>query len=137
MTWGLIFRVPYAHATKIKRRIFVICSLDALFSAAFWCKIGTWWNATPPKFQRSEDPLNWLGISLKNRTEGLWLQVAIIAVLVSIWKHRNGVIFDKKKIEVDIEFRKSQELAFYWISSMNSKFKMELNKWITNPKNNM
>ncbi|KAL4580475.1 hypothetical protein LXL04_016669 [Taraxacum kok-saghyz] len=66
-----------------------------------------------------------------------WLQVAIIAVLTSIWKTRNGVVFDKKKVVVDFEFKKSQELAFQWLSSRNSKFKLDLCNWMCNPSNNI
>ena len=99
---------------------------DCSITGPLWCKLGSWWNVTLPKFQKSEDPLIWSWFALRKKAEGMRLQVAIIAILVSIWKLRNGVIFDKKKIEVDIEFRKMQELAFYWLSSRNSKFKLEL-----------
>ncbi|KAL4579184.1 hypothetical protein LXL04_015321 [Taraxacum kok-saghyz] len=61
-------------------------------------------------------------------TEGRWLQVVIAAVFVTIWHFRNGAIFDNKKLEVEKEFRKVQELAYFWISNRNSKFDLELNK---------
>ncbi|KAL4568938.1 hypothetical protein LXL04_024559 [Taraxacum kok-saghyz] len=55
----------------------------------------------------------------------------------TIWKGRNDIVFEKHKFEVEKEFRNSQELAFLWISSRNSKFRTELNKWLLNPRNDM
>ena len=110
---------------------------DCKVAAFFWGKLGRWWNFTLPNFQRIEDHFIWSWHTTKNKKEGLWIQVAIIAVLVSIWKLRNGVIFDKKKIEEDIEFRKTQEMTYFWLFSRNSKFKMELVNWISNPKNSI
>ncbi|KAL4555000.1 hypothetical protein LXL04_037610 [Taraxacum kok-saghyz] len=100
-------------------------------------KFGQWWKLNPPDFQRNEDPLIWSWFAIKNKAAGAWLQVAIIAMLVSIWRIRNGVVFDKKKVVIDFEFRKSKELAFQWLSSRNSKFKLELCNWISNPSNIM
>ena len=79
----------------------------------------------------------WSWSVLENKVEGRWLQVAIAVVLVSIWQFRDGVIFDNKKVEAEKEFRKVQELAYFWISNRNSKFKLELSEWISNPKTNM
>ena len=111
--------------------------MECSLAAYFWHKLGAWWKVNLPTFQRTEDPLIWSWYALKNRKEGRWLQVAIIAMMVSIWKLRNGVTFEKKKIEVDIEFRKTQEMAYFWLRSRNSKFKMELCNWISNPQNSM
>ncbi|KAL4557167.1 hypothetical protein LXL04_035339 [Taraxacum kok-saghyz] len=95
-----------------------------------------WWKLKPPEFQDLEDPLKWAWFATKNKKTNGWLQVAIIAVLTSIWKIRNRVVFDKKKVVVDFEFKKSHELAFQWLSSRNSKFKLDLCNWVSNPSNN-
>ncbi|KAL4563538.1 hypothetical protein LXL04_027581 [Taraxacum kok-saghyz] len=96
-----------------------------------------WWKVNIPTFHRNEDPLDWSWFALEKRREGLWLQVAIMAVLTSIWRLRNGAVFDNKKVVVDTEFCRIQELAFFWVGSRNPKFKMKLNNWISNPKLNI
>ncbi|KAL4581830.1 hypothetical protein LXL04_006362 [Taraxacum kok-saghyz] len=83
------------------------------------------------------DFLRWVWSKQKNVKDGLRLQLGLVAVLVTIWKVRNSIIFEKKKMEVEKEFRNSQELAYLWISSRNSKFKMELNSWVLNPRRDM
>ncbi|KAL4569222.1 hypothetical protein LXL04_024857 [Taraxacum kok-saghyz] len=82
--------------------LFVECSI----STQLWTKLGLWWQISRPSFVTCEDPIFWSKYAIKNKKEGLWLQVTVIAVMVSIWKLRNGVIFDKKKVEIDREFRK-------------------------------
>ena len=85
----------------------------------------------------AEDIFLWAWYKQINTKEGQRLQLTIIAVLVTIWKARNGVIFEKKRMETDREFQNAQEIAYLWISSRNSKFKMALNTWILNPKSDM
>ena len=106
-------------------------------SSSFWSKLGCWWKVNIPTFHRNEDPLDWSWFAVEKRREGLWFQVSIMAVLTSIWSIRNGAVFDNKKVVVDTEFCRIQELAFFWLRSRNRKFKMELNNWILNPKHNM
>ena len=65
--------------------------------------------------------------------EGSWFQVTVIAVLVTIWKMRNGVIFDKKKVDIERECRNFKELSFLWLDSRNSKFNRSLGNWIVKP----
>ena len=102
-------------------------------SASIWSKVGLWWSLVIPVFQNCEDPFIWSWYVLGKRKEGKWIQVVIAAVLVTIWQFRNGVIFEKRKVEADREFKKVQELAFFWISNRNSKFDLEFCKWISNP----
>ncbi|KAL4575046.1 hypothetical protein LXL04_021886 [Taraxacum kok-saghyz] len=46
--------------------------------------------------------------------------------MVSIWKLRNGAIFEKKKPAGDKDLRDFMELSFFWLSNRNPKFKWEL-----------
>ncbi|KAL4565722.1 hypothetical protein LXL04_029825 [Taraxacum kok-saghyz] len=87
--------------------LFVECSI----STQFWTKLGFWWQISSPSFARCEDPFVWSKYAIKNKKEGMWFQVTVIAVLVSIWKLRNGVIFDKNKVEIDREFRNKQMMS--------------------------
>ena len=115
------------------KRLFLGCHI----SAQFWSKLGTWWQTSIPCFSRSEDPILWSKFAIKIRLESSWFQVVVIAVLVSIWKMKNGVIFDKKKVDVYREFRNIIELSFCWLSSRNRKFNRELGKWTQSPNSNM
>ncbi|KAL4575584.1 hypothetical protein LXL04_022432 [Taraxacum kok-saghyz] len=74
---------------------------DCPVSAKLWSKFGNWWKVSIPSFDRSEDPLVWSRFALNKSLEGSWFQVAVIALL----KLRNGVIFVKKKVDEDREFR--------------------------------
>ena len=107
---------------------------DCDLSTQLWSKLGVWWTVQIPSFSMGEDLLSWSWFSMKNRKDGVNLQIAIMATLTTIWKARNGVIFEKKKVEADREFRNAQELAFFWLNSRNSKFTMKLCNWISNPK---
>ncbi|KAL4557518.1 hypothetical protein LXL04_035699 [Taraxacum kok-saghyz] len=60
--------------------LFFACTL----AVTLWRKFGEWWKLNHPDFQRNEDPLIWSWFALKNKTDGARLQVAIIAMLVSI-----------------------------------------------------
>ncbi|KAL4590254.1 hypothetical protein LXL04_003180 [Taraxacum kok-saghyz] len=75
------------------------------------------------------------GVKIKEvNVEGLRIQLDMVAVIATIWMVRNGIIFEKRKMDIEKEFRNSQELAYLWISSRNAKFKMELNKWVLDPR---
>jgi hypothetical protein len=102
--------------------------------AGLWQKFGVWWSVNIPRSRQVEDIFAWSWQNRRSEKDCCILQVAIIAILFSIWRTRNGVIFEKKKMEVDKEFRNAQELAFFWLYNRNGKFKNELNSWISNPK---
>ena len=109
------------------------------FSRSLWLKFGDWWKVQIPTFNRAEDPLVWASYVFQKKYECSRLQVAVIALLVSIWKTRNGVIFDKKKAEKVRVFRNIIELAYFWLAyfwlfSRNSRFKVEMKNWTLNPK---
>ncbi|KAL4585556.1 hypothetical protein LXL04_010179 [Taraxacum kok-saghyz] len=76
--------------------LFFECDL----SSQLWSKLGVWWAVQTPSFSTGEELMSWSWFSMKNRKDGVRLQVAIMAVLITIWRARNGVIFDKKKVEV-------------------------------------
>ena len=59
-------------------------------------------------FRSIEDPLIWSWFKIEKKVEGTWLQVAVLALFVSIWRIRNGVIFEKEKMDEDREFRNFQ-----------------------------
>ena len=103
-------------------------------SSSIWSKIGNWWSITFPEFQNCEDPLIWTWYVWGKRKEGKWLQVVIMAAYITIWKSRNGVVFKNEKVTADLEFKKIQELAFFWINNRNSKFDLEFCKWMSNLK---
>ncbi|KAL4556174.1 hypothetical protein LXL04_038817 [Taraxacum kok-saghyz] len=118
---------------KNTTHLFINCPLSSLI----WAKFGQWWNLPLPTPRTIEEFLVWSSNAQKKTCEDLWFQVAIIAVFSSVWKLRNEVIFDKKKVVIDLEFRKTQEMAYQWLSSRNPKFKWELHKWVYNPRNNI
>ncbi|KAL4563706.1 hypothetical protein LXL04_027751 [Taraxacum kok-saghyz] len=52
------------------------------------------------------------------------------SVLKGIWECRNKLIFKNEQMEIEVAFRNSQDIAFLWISSRNSKFKQEKHVWM-------
>ena len=96
----------------------------------YWRVLGNWWNVSIPIFDKSIDPLCWSKVAIKKKKEGAWFQVVVLALLVSIWHLRNGVIFEKRKVEVDKDMRQFIELSYFWLNSRNPKFKLELNSWL-------
>ncbi|KAL4570510.1 hypothetical protein LXL04_026166 [Taraxacum kok-saghyz] len=65
------------------------------------------------------------------------LRFFIIHLNQSIWKVRNGVIFENLKVEIDREFRKVIELSFLWLNSRFSKFNREFRSWTQCPKTSL
>ncbi|KAL4582536.1 hypothetical protein LXL04_007087 [Taraxacum kok-saghyz] len=57
------------------------------------------------------------------KTEGLWQK------FVTIWNARNGVIFEKKKMDTEKEFRSAQELAYLWISKQLLNLRTDEQIW--------
>ena len=110
---------------------------DCELSSQLWSNLGLWWDVQIPLVSTGEELMNWSWFSMKNRKDGVNLQIAIMAILIVIWRARNGIIFEKKKVEVAREFRNAQELAYFWLSSRNSKFKLDFCNWISNPSSNM
>ncbi|KAL4588867.1 hypothetical protein LXL04_001764 [Taraxacum kok-saghyz] len=111
------------------KHLFLECSI----TAKYWQVLGSWWRISIPVFSRCEDPIYWSSFAVNNRIEGSWLRVVVNAILVSIWKLRNRVMFDKKKVNEEKDFRDFIELSFYWLNSRNPKFKKKLNLWVQNP----
>ena len=111
--------------------------LECPVTANYWQVLGSWWKISIPIFNRCEDPITWSRFAVNKKTEGSWLRVVIVALLVSIWKHRNGVVFEKKRVTGEKQFREFIELSYFWLSSRNSKFKKELRSWVQNPYNVM
>ena len=107
--------------------------VDCKFARSLWTSLSQWWIVPIPDFKRSEDILTWTWFALKKYPERDWFQVVVIALLVTIWRVRNGVIFEKKKVDENRETRNFKELAFFWLNSRNGKFKQELGNWILNP----
>ena len=107
--------------------------LECLVTASYWQVLGNWWKISIPIFNRIEDLFIWSRFAMKKKVEGSWFQVVILAVLVSIWKFRNGVIFEKKSVTGERNFRDFIELSFLWLNSRNPKFRKELSSWIQNP----
>ena len=67
--------------------------------------MGLWWKIQIPKFKNCEEALVWTWFALEKKTTGQWLLVAFIALLNSIWRLRNKVIFEKKRVFEEKEFR--------------------------------
>ncbi|KAL4562636.1 hypothetical protein LXL04_026664 [Taraxacum kok-saghyz] len=87
-----------------------------------------WLNSRCSKFNR--ELTRWTQCSYSHIS---YFQVAANAVMVSIWKLRNGVVFEKLKVEVDREFRNIKDLYFLWLNSRCSKFNRELTRWTQCP----
>ena len=81
--------------------------------ADLWQNFSVWWSENVPRVSRAEDLFVWTWQTKRSEKDCRILQVAIIAVLYSIWRVRNGVVFEKKKMEVERVFRNAQELAFF------------------------
>ena len=110
---------------------------DCRVSSIFWSMFGNWWQKTLPAFNRCEDPKIWAFAAFNNTIDRSCFQVAANALMVSIWKLRNGVVFDKLKVEVDREFRNIKDLSFLWLNSRCSKFNRELINWTQCPYSHM
>ena len=62
-------------------------------TAKYWQFLGNWWKISIPIFEWSFDPFRWSKFAIKKKAEGSWFQVVVTALMVSIWKTRNGVVF--------------------------------------------
>ncbi|KAL4592620.1 hypothetical protein LXL04_005622 [Taraxacum kok-saghyz] len=80
-----------------------------------WQKLGAWWSVDVPILKNAEDLLNWSWFTQSNEKSRLKFQAATTAVLVSIWRTRNGVVFENKKVEAELDFRIIQKFTFFWL----------------------
>ncbi|KAL4589338.1 hypothetical protein LXL04_002244 [Taraxacum kok-saghyz] len=74
-------------------------------TARAWQKFGDWWSLDVPLLRDVEDLYNWSWITQSNEKNLLKFQAAFSALLVTIWRTRNGVVFENKKVGVELDFR--------------------------------
>ena len=85
----------------------------------------------------TEDLFIWNKAAFSSKIDRVCFQVASTALLVSIWKTRNGVVFENLKVEVDREFRKVIDFSFLWLNSRCMKFNRELSSWTQCPNSSL
>ena len=61
------------------------------------------------------------------------MKTTIIVNINLIWDHRNGVIFDKKEISIDLAFVRLQEEVAFWIESRSFKYRIDRSVWFSSP----
>ncbi|KAL4556097.1 hypothetical protein LXL04_038738 [Taraxacum kok-saghyz] len=69
-----------------------------------WQKFGAWWSVDIPHLKNVQDLFNWSWFTQSHQKDRLKFQAAFSAVLVFIWRYRNGVVFENKKVEVELDF---------------------------------
>ena len=98
-----------------------------------WSRLGLWINSSIPAFESLLDCFAWIERLFKPPDRYKTVKTLVVALLKSIWIHRNDIIFNDKRVEKEYVLRRMQELSFFWINN-RSRFKIsDLNTWMLNP----
>ncbi|KAL4562320.1 hypothetical protein LXL04_034520 [Taraxacum kok-saghyz] len=89
--------------------------LKCSWAESLWTRISQWWNIPTPNFESILGIFEWLDKCRETELTKEIMKTTIIANINLIWDHRNGVIFDKKEISIDLAFVCLQEQVAFWI----------------------
>ncbi|GJX80171.1 RNA-directed DNA polymerase, eukaryota [Tanacetum coccineum] len=105
------------------------CSL----ASELWHKVFMWLDLTPPVINSFAAIFDWVE-DLRINPQGKHIVQSILGVTAwSIWKFRNGCIFDHKRpIRQDI-FDNIVDLSYVWLSNRYRKLNISWTNWIQNP----
>ncbi|XP_071709020.1 uncharacterized protein [Rutidosis leptorrhynchoides] len=98
-----------------------------------WSFIARWLDVNLPKWQCFEDMWQWVMLSSQNAAKVLITEVVCYASLWTLWRFRNGLIFNPGS------FKKSHVIdtivlySFDWLSSRYKKANLNWNVWLQFP----
>ena len=107
--------------------------LDCVPARYMWLRLGLWWQTSIPVFHSMEQVWSWIeGFDNRRKiTDTLW--IFVIASLKALWDARNDKLFKNNIRSKEMIFKGAQDLAFNWLSSRVSKFRLDRTTWDISP----
>ncbi|KAL4590231.1 hypothetical protein LXL04_003157 [Taraxacum kok-saghyz] len=90
------------------------------WAESLWTQMSQWWNMPLPTFDAIHNIFDWIDKCKEKEIFRRIMTTIVVGVLSTIWIHRNGVTFEKKKMSTEVAFIKMQEETLSWISNRNS-----------------
>ena len=98
-----------------------------------WSRLGLWVKSSIPIFDSILDVFAWIDNTYKTPTRRKIVKVLVVALIKSIWIHRNDIIFNNNRVEKETCLRRMQEFSFFWCFNRSSLKFTDLKTWMTNP----
>ncbi|XP_071740839.1 uncharacterized protein [Rutidosis leptorrhynchoides] len=103
------------------------------FAADVWSRVCRWWNCFSSSFVSFDELFVGTSHSLiPNKYSKLWQAVEWITGYM-IWKHRNDLVFKKKRSIGPMLVSEIQLKAYEWISNRSRKPSLNWSQWLINP----
>ncbi|KAJ0533248.1 putative reverse transcriptase zinc-binding domain-containing protein [Helianthus annuus] len=106
--------------------LFVSCYTSTLL----WQKVSEWCNIPQLYAFSIRDPFQVHKGVIASEHKRCLLQVIILASCWAIWKARNDLIFNGKRVSLDRIFGEMQVLAFLWIRNRSKTNNTDWDTWV-------
>ncbi|KAL4574649.1 hypothetical protein LXL04_021485 [Taraxacum kok-saghyz] len=97
-----------------------------------WMRMSLWCKSVIPMFEGVDDVIAWADQNFVDKNRCKIVIVIAVAVLRSIWNHRNEAIFNSKKSGKEECLRRMQEMSYHWLSTRSRVYMPDLNSWKCN-----